>query len=225
MDPNPLRAGLRRFGRYGVVLLAVILVSMVIWVLMSDDPVYDADEVFPKLVYPNPEKQPQFVFPDDLRSNDVSLNRFVDRFLRACSEGQYSQVRLMLSTKSGDPLLPKRFESTYNVLKEARIRSIKRLPDVPELEGPAYLLTAEYDLEDYAPKRKKSGRLIRLAISREQGEWRIGPVPKEAFARLRAYEAGLAQTHAAVDGNTARPENTSPPSKTAANRPIRLDPD
>lgn len=208
-----------------MVLLATVLVSIVIWVLSTDGPVYNADDVFPPSVYPNPEKQPRFVFSDDRRSNDVSLNRFVDRFLRACSEGQYDQVRLMLSTQSGDPLLPKRFESTYNVLKEARIRSIKRLPDVPEIEGPAYLLTAEYDLEDYAPKRKKSGRQIRLAISREQGEWRIGPIPKEAFARLRAYEAGLAKDLAAGAKDSPRPENTSSPSKTAANRPVRLDPD
>jgi len=217
----------RRFGLVGLLVLSLGLVGMVVWVLGSDDPLLHPKDVFPEPVIVPDDKKPRFVFADEVRTYDLSLNRFVDRFLRVCSEAKYSEFRLMLSRRSGDPVLAQRFEKMFIVLKEARIESVKRLPDVPEIQGPAYLLTATYDLEDHALKAKKTGHVVRLAISREEGEWRIGPIPAQALARLRAYEqatsrpAGEEEVAAPDAGESKTPVSDAP--KAAANRPARLD--
>ncbi len=217
----------RRFGLLGLLVVSLGLVGTVVWVLGTDDPLLQPEDVFPEPVIVPADKAPRFVFSDEVRTYDLSLNRFVDRFLRVCSEAKYSEFRLMLSRRSGDPVLAQRFEKMFIVLKEARIESVKRLPDVPEVQGPVYLLTATYDLEDHALKAKKTGHVVRLAISREEGEWRIGPIPADALARLRAYEQATSQPAvkeeaAALDDEpTKTPVSDAP--KAAANRPARLD--
>ncbi len=217
----------RRFGLIGLLFVSFGLVGTVVWVLGTDDPLVQPEDVFPEVVIVPPDKMPRFVFSDEVRTYDLSLNRFVDRFLRVCSEAKYSEFRLMLSRRSGDPVLAQRFEKMFIVLKEARIESVKRLPDVPEIQGPAYLLTATYDLEDHALKAKKTGHVVRLAISREEGEWRIGPIPAEALARLRAYEQAtsrpVAQEDAPTDDVDESKTSVSDAPKAAANRPASLD--
>ncbi len=208
--------------------LSLGLAGTVVWILGSDDPLLTPEDVFPEAVIVPADKMPRFVFSDEVRTYDLSLNRFVDRFLRVCSEAKYSEFRLMLSRRSGDPVLAQRFEKMFIVLKEARIESVKRLPDVPEIEGPAYLLTASYDLEDHALKAKKTGHIVRLAIGREEGEWRIGPIPAGALARLRAYEQATSQPATPDEpvagdvGESKTPVSDSPTA--AANRPASLDP-
>ena len=222
----------RRWGLYGSIVLAVGMVFTVAWVMVTDDPVYEAEDIFPEPVHPDFEKQPRFVFPDELRTTDLSLNRFIDRFFRVCTEARYSQVRLMLSTRSGETLLPKDFESLFNVIKEARILGIRRLPDSPEQEGPVYLLKVIYDLEEYAPKHRKTGNTTHLAIAREDGQWRIGPMPSGALARLEAYEASRNRVAASEGSKSDAPSRPEPEAeqtpvndvpKTTANRPVRID--
>lgn len=212
----------------GLLGLSLGLAGTVVWVLGSEDALLHPDDVFPEPVIVPADKMPKFVFSDEVRTYDLSLNRFVDRFLRVCSEARYSEFRLMLSRRSGDPVLARRFEKMFIVLKEARIESVKRLPDVPEIDGPAYLLTATYDLEDHALRAQKVGHVVRLAISREEGEWRIGPIPADALARLRAYEQAASQPavdEEAVADDTGESETpVSDTSKAAANRPASLTP-
>lgn len=221
---------LRSIVLYGATILALALVSTVAWVMLTDRGGDGADDVFPELVHVNPEMRPRFVFPDELRTSDLSVNRFIDRFLRVCAEGRYSQFRLMFSTQSGDRILPRDFESIFNALKVARIRSIKRLPEIAEIEGPLYVLAAEYDLEDYTARGQKRGNLIHLAIVREEGEWRIGRIPRAAMARLQAYERATSQPDRSrpAEGTDVGPRKATnrPPAdapKAAANRPARID--
>jgi hypothetical protein len=221
---------LRRFGLYGLILLALALVSGVIFVLVTDSSVLTVAEAFPEPVILNPEKRPHFIFPESLRTYDLSLNQFVDRFARVCMEGKYSEFRLMLS-KNRPPILPARFESNFNALKEVRILGLEKLPDLPATTGPVYVMKAAYDLQDFAVRRGERTKQVHVAIAQEDGQWRIGPIPREAMARLRAYEQGKSQPAEKPDvvGQPGTPSTRSdtpspaPAPRTAANRPMRLD--
>jgi hypothetical protein len=176
------------------------------------------EEAFPEPVILDLEKRPNFVFPVSSRTYDLSLNRFVDRFSRVCMQGRYSDFRLMLS-RTRPPILPPRFESNFNALKSVRILQIERLPDIPNVVGPVYLMNAQYELEDFAVKGGKSVRQVQVAITREDGDWRIGPIPTDALEQLRAYQASQAA------GATTQSANISSDAAGAAtNGPAPVDP-
>lgn len=228
MASSPQKPALRRFGMYALVLLALGLVSSVIFVVTTDEPVFDRDDTFPQEVLVNTDRQPKVVFPDNLRTHDLSLNRFVDRFVRVCQKGKYSDFRLMFSTQSGDPILPDRFGSIFTALKEVRILQIDHLPKVPQVEGSVYLLTAEYELQNFAPRSAAGTMRARLAIHKEEGQWRIGPLPREATEALEALMAQKQQQEGKISNDESSPHQLSDASdwevpKAAANQPVRLD--
>ncbi len=212
----------RRFGLYLVVLLAFGLVGTVTWVLLTDELPFTAEDVFPEPVTVNLEKQPRFVFPEDLRTSDLSLNRFIDRFCRVCATAKYSEFKLMLSRRAD--FEPSRFESMFHALKQARILSLDALPPLPDFKGQVYVLKAEYDLEDWVTKPNKTGNVARLAIYQEEGEWRIGPIPHADLARLDTHQESQPPEDAAVVPGAADPRSPAlriP--RAAANQPARVD--
>ena len=218
------RLSLRRMGFYALILLAVAMVSAVAMVTMMDDPLLAEADAFPNPIILNPEKRPNIVFPESVRTPDLSLNRFVDRFARVCVQGKYEDLRLMLSKRSGDPLVARRFQSMFNALKQVRIIALERLPAAPDVEGPVYLMKAEYVLEDFAVSKTRKTEQVRLGIAREDGSWRIGPIPRSIQAQLEAYQAGTTQPagesvpDAAAVG--AAPALETP--KAGANRPVTI---
>ncbi|MBN2562211.1 MAG: hypothetical protein JXQ75_14905 [Phycisphaerae bacterium] len=222
MNPNARRAGL-----IGLVALAVTMVSVVVVVMTTEDTMIDADEAFPDPVVVDPAKRPEFVFPESVRTFDLSLNRFVDRFARVCMDGKYSDFRLMLSSRAGDPIVASRFESMFNALKQVRILAIDKLSNVPGFDHPVYIMLAEYDVEDYAATEGKQSERRRLAIVKESGEWRIGPIPHNVLATLQAIHQPATQPAPAEggplgsDGDDAQTPDTP---RAAANRPVRLAP-
>ena len=118
----------------------------------------------------------------------------------------------------------------FNALKTAQILSILKLPELPEIPGPIYVLTARYDLEDYAARRQAAGSVIRLGIKKESGQWRIGPIPRAAIARLEAFERSATKSTGPSKDSTEnhQPSGPSQPPepgapKAAANRPARID--
>lgn len=220
---------LRRFGLYGLILLALALVSGVIFVLVTDSSVLTVPEAFPEPVILNPEKRPHFVFPESSRTFDLSLNQFVDRFARVCMEGKYADFRLMLSTKR-PPILPPRFESNFNALKQVRILALEKLPDVPGTAGPIFLMQAGYELKDFAVRRGERTKQVHVAVTQEDGQWRIGPIPHEAMMRLKAYRQAQSQPAEEADvvgeglpASARSPAPVAPTTRTSANRPMRLD--
>jgi hypothetical protein len=149
---------------------------------VDDDPLLDVNP-FPEVVNVNPEKAPNFKFPESLRTFDTSLNRFIDRFARICMEGKYSEFRLMCTGRE-PPISPRRFESIFSAVREIRIRKLTRLTDVPAANGPVYIMKAEYDLEEHAARDGPATREVQVAIAREGGTWRIGPIPSAVAAAL-----------------------------------------
>ncbi|RIK69946.1 MAG: hypothetical protein DCC66_06945 [Planctomycetota bacterium] len=172
-------------------MLALLLTSAAVFVVMTDDPILAVDDVFPEPVILDPERHPNFIFPEAARTSDLAVNRFVDRFARVCTTGKYSEFRLMLSRKH-PPILPPRFESNFNAVKQVRVLSVDRLPPLPGANVPLAVLNVEYELEEFAAKSGVTTKQVRVAIVREDGELRIGPIPSDALAKLRAYQAHLA---------------------------------
>ncbi len=219
---------LRQFMLYGLILLALALVSAVVFVLMNDDPVYSAEELFSTGVIVDPEKQPAFDFPEEIRSTDLSVNAFIDRFFRLCASANYPEVRLLLSQRSGESLPPNRFERMFNAMKAARIKELKAFPDPENLDEKAYVLFAEYDLEDFAAKQQKKNNPVRLLIFKENGQWRLGPASRDILARIDAYEAATSQPAEPDAGDAdqnAAAAPAPPPPNVVANKPMKIEPE
>lgn len=204
------RPSTKRLVLYALILLAFTMVSAVGFVLLTEDPILTEDEAFIEPVILNMEQRPEFVFPLSARTYDLSLNRFVDRFARVCMQGKYSDFRLMLSSRR-PPILPPRFESNFNALKQVRILGIEKLPDIPDVVGPIYLMSAEYELQDYAIRGGEAVRQVQVAITREDGNWCLGPIPQEALERLRAYRA--TQTTPGPKPDTLAPQQEESPAE------------
>lgn len=173
------------------VLAAVLGTTVVVVVLRDEDSVYSIEEAFPEDAVVNEELTPKFKFPDELRTTDLEVNRFIDRFFRICGEGKYSEFKLMYTSQPGREIPLARFESTFNVLKEARITKVRRLPDLEQFEGPTWLVVADFDLENYAPVDKYEGNVIRLVVGRESGRLKIRPITRDAVEQIEAYEARM----------------------------------
>ena len=82
----------RQLGLFGLILLAMGLLATVATVMVTDDASMSADGAFPEPVFIDPEKRPRFLFPDEVRTHDLSLNRFIDRFFRVCAGGQVFRI-------------------------------------------------------------------------------------------------------------------------------------
>jgi hypothetical protein len=226
----------RRIGLYVLILLALAMMSGVLFVLVTGDDPINTDTAFPEPVILDPEKRPRFVFDEAVRTYDLSLNQFVDRFARVCMEGRYSDFRLMLSTRQ-PPTLPPRFESNFNALKEVRILGLEKLPDLPGSTTPVYLMKAQYEVQDFAVRHGQRTRQVHVAVARENGQWRIGPIPREALARYQAYKQATTQPAendaelvtevlptASVPTTADHAEPPPPATRAAANRPIKIGP-
>lgn len=216
-------ASWRRISYYGLAVLAIVLLSCVAAIMMMDDPLLADAEAFPDAVV-LADKRPDIVFPESVRTADLTLNRFVDRFARVCMQGKYSDLRLMLSSRGGDPLVASRFESMFNALKQVRILVLDRVANLPDAVGPVYVMKAEYVLEDYAAAKGRRTEQVRLAIAKEDGGWRIGPIPRGIQARFDGSES--ASPHGSPEGRLKADDagSTPPPPAPAAeaNRPAAL---
>jgi len=216
---------LRKIGLFVLLLVAAIMVGAVVFVVVSDERAIAKDDVFPELVIVDKDKRPNFEFPEAVRTFDPTLNCFIDRFARICMEGKYSEFRLMCTTRI-PPLPPRRFESIFNAVKEIRVLGVVRLPDLPKVPGPAYVMKAEYHLKDeYVRRASASGmpaktKSVQVALTREDGTWRIGPIPREQLAALAALQQASSQP--AVD--LFDTSEVTPPERPLPNRPATLAP-
>lgn len=165
-------------------ILAVGLLGTVYVVVRQDEQPYKIEEIFPNPVIVDPTMRPDFDFPEEIRSTNLDLNRFIDRFFRVCADGDYSEFRLMYASNDGNEISPQRFESTYNVLKSARILALRKLPPRKDAGGEEYLLVVEYDLETFAPTSRTKDNQTYLMIGQQDGRWRfLGPRSKEQLAK------------------------------------------
>lgn len=218
------RPALQRFAFVGLIVVAAVMVGTVVFVIVSDERALAAEDVFPESVRVDPLKKPDFQFPESVRTFDPALNRFIDRFARICMEGKYSEFRLMCTSRVS-PLNPRRFESIFHAVKEIRVLSVIRLPEMPKLPGPVYIMRAEYDLKPEYVRRAGGDeaavktKAVQVALTFEDGTWRIGPIPREGVDALAAMQ--LAASRPAVDLFDGEEIPMAPP---AANQPAEIKP-
>jgi len=128
--------------------------------------------------------RPDFDFPEEIRSTNIDLNRFIDRFFRVCAEPNYAEFRLLYTSDNAQEVSPERFESMFNVLSSARILALRELPTGEDEDREQYLLVVEYDLENFAPTTKTRDNQAFLLIGKENDEWRfLGPRSRDQLAR------------------------------------------
>ncbi len=165
-------------------ILAAGLLTAVYVVTRQDQNVYNIDEIFPSGVIVDPSMRPDFDFPEEIRSTNIDLNRFIDRFFRVCAEAKYSEFRLLYTSDNAQEVSPERFESMFNVLSSARILALRELPTGEDEKREQYLLVVEYDLENFAPTTKTRDNQAFLLIGKENDEWRfLGPRSRDQLAR------------------------------------------
>lgn len=165
-------------------ILAAGLLTAVFVVTRQDQNVYNIDEIFPSGVIVDPTMRPDFDFPEEIRSTNIDLNRFIDRFFRVCAEAKYSEFRLLYTSDNAQEVSPERFESMFNVLSSARILALRELPTGEDEDREQYLLVVEYDLENFAPTTKTRDNQAFLLIGKENDEWRfLGPRSRDQLAR------------------------------------------
>ncbi|MCK6457598.1 MAG: hypothetical protein L6Q92_13845 [Phycisphaerae bacterium] len=182
----------RRVGVLALILLALALVSMSTYVMLAEDrwAALNEEERRDEPLLDR-SRSPQFSFPILARSFDASLNQFVDRFIRVCLEGKYSEFRL-LYTRRREPPSARQFVSMFNAVKEIRLASLDKLPELPGIPSPAYRLVAEYELEEFAVKSERRKR-FQVAVIKEDGEWRLTPLPRGSASQLDALLASTTQ--------------------------------
>ena len=219
------RPALQRFAFVGLILVAAFMVGTVAFVIVSDERALAAEEVFPEPVRLQIEKAPNFQFPESVRTFDPALNRFIDRFARICMEGKYSEFRLM-STSRVSPPSPRRFESIFHAVGEIRVLSVIRLPEMPKFPGPVYIMRAEYDLKPEYVRRAGGDegvvktKAVQVALTFEDGTWRIGPIPRDGAEALAAMQ--MAASRPAADLFEGEESPAAPLSPPAANQPATI---
>jgi len=200
MSEPTRKSGIRPAALFALIVTACALLGMVAYVLIADDLYLYEQDPFDDPVLVDTSRPPDFVFPESLRTYDLSLNRFIDRFCQACMDARYSDFRLMLSRRI-EPVKMRRFESLFAALRQVRIRGVQRLEAgllpaearaaMPELEDDVYIIQAECELEDFAVRRGSQVKPVELAVGKENGQWRIGPCDAQV-QRLRTYLDKLA---------------------------------
>ncbi len=182
-----------RVGLLLLVLLALALLSIVGYVLITEDRLSGLSEE-PQRIEPivDLSRRPEVSFPTTLRSYDPSVNVFVDRFIRVCQEGRYSELRLMY-TRRLEPPTARAFVAMFNAVRGIRMRALERLPPLRALPGPVYRLVADCDLEEFAVKQGRRTRRVQVAIVQEEGEWRLAPFPRGSAEQLEALLSGTTQ--------------------------------
>jgi hypothetical protein len=158
----------------------------------------DAEEV--DRINPRGAEPPEVIFPAALRTDDESLNRFIDSVLGFCVKGEYGSYRLAVGSQY-EPLPRKNFERAWRAVKEVRIRKILRVyepttraadpsrTDVrEELKHPIYCVHGTITLRD--TQRTRPVREVVVLLIKEHGEWRLGPpAPLAVKHRIMGMEA------------------------------------
>lgn len=169
---------MQRIGLNALIALAVLLVGTVGYVVFtgrerawaepddfsrSDDPVVPLD------------KAPVIEFPESQRTYDVTLNRFLDRFIRTTREGRYGEFRTMW-TRDLDPVSAESYQKIWSNVRAVRIKQVVRAPKREGITIDAYVIEAEVEIapeSGHAPS--ELNRTIRMLAIREGDDWVFAP--------------------------------------------------
>ena len=138
------------------------------------------------------------VFPDALKVDDDSVNRFVTHAMTVCASGRYEAFRLLWSARE-EPLPRGEYERGWQAVQRIRVRLVQKIKlagrkgEASNAAAPqvAYVVCAAVHLDtSLLAGRRKPDRNVVVLVLQEQGEWRLARAPakvrKWVKARLEA---------------------------------------
>lgn len=136
------------------------------------------------------EKPPELIFPAAVRTEDASVNTFIDNLLSACAKGQYGLYRLAVASQY-DPMAQRHFERAWHAVKQVEIRGVECIytppaaeklaqrPDLrEELRHPIYSVHATITLREGFDRPTRE---LVVLIVKENDEWKLGPPASPAI--------------------------------------------
>lgn len=174
------------FRRRGAGLLA-ILAFLASWtmggcecsqdVAVSTGPRIDT----PTIVEEKPDApRPAVLFPDSLRAEDATLNRFVEEAMAVCRQGDYDRFRQLFGT-AYEPVGLADFRRVWHDVESIEILSLHPAKGEPPRY---YVIFAKARLR-HPDQKGRAERIIPVMVFREGEDWRMGSAPREVVERLR----------------------------------------
>lgn len=159
--------------------------------------------VTPSLVDEDPKAAERSTdFPEDLHTDDASLNAFVDQALSVCARGDYDGFRQLFAADV-QRRTRLEFERVWQAAKEIEVADLVKDPD----EALCYHLYAVLHWQEQDRKGRTKRDAV-VTISQEGGEWRLRPADSEVSQVMIARQKSAASTRPAVGVNPSeKPRN------------------
>lgn len=130
------------------------------------------------------KREDLLVFPEALRVADAAVNRFVERAMRVCGDGDYDKFRLLWTARE-EPLPRNEYDQGWQAVRKIRIRALQvfRLDEgARDSTGQGdivYILAAGVSLDpDHPAGRREPERSVILNVVREHDQWRLARAPR-----------------------------------------------
>lgn len=124
--------------------------------------------------------RPSVYFPQELRSDNDSVNTFVVRGLNVCAQGDYDAFRELFGT-AFQPIDAFRFEESWKIVRDISIKGIYEDPRVRE--SPEYYAHVIVRLRESDSKGRQERQAV-LWLFKEAGFWRMGQAPSEVVNKI-----------------------------------------
>ncbi|MHC4444786.1 MAG: hypothetical protein ACYTF1_11725 [Planctomycetota bacterium] len=149
-------------------------------VLVADGP--EIEE--PTMVELEPHAQrPMTHFSSDLHTEDVGLNKFVEKALTVCEQGDYDSFRQLFGTAYAPPE-KQSFQRVWHNVRDIQVGKLLSARSNAEL----YYLHAVIRFRETDQKERTNRDLV-LTIFKEEGDWRLGTASKEISNRILRIQA------------------------------------
>ena len=145
----------------------------------TTEPVIDPADMIRK----KGDAPPKLIMPDEVLTDDPSLNAFVRRAANICLNGNYGDFRLLWSTEY-EPFSRRRFESAWHAVRSVEVKAIK--PVRAKRENIKYYIHATAHLD---PQLGEPRRDLVVLVVDENGEWRIAPAPEGMRDKILGIES------------------------------------
>lgn len=149
-------------------------------VLVDEGPVIEQ----PSMADRDPHaERPNTHFSSDLHAEDVGLNKFVEKALAICEQGDYDAFRQLFGT-AYPPTEKKAFEDVWRNVRDIQVGKLQG----EKTNSEVYYLYAVVRLRK--PDRKeRTKRDLVLTIFKEEGEWKLGPASNEIINNVLKIQA------------------------------------
>jgi len=199
-------------NRFWTALLGISLIALLIGVAtgckrQTSSNVEDDDQLHkPTNVTKHPDWQKPAVveFPQQLQTDDVTVNEFIHKALEACKTGDYDTFRQLFGVTADVPEAPQ-FDHAWQGVKSIRVAATKKGPQDP----PQYYVHLVVELRQ--PDRyDRTERQAVMSVFREANQWRMAPAPSEIqrlilFADTQPADGSRASAKASRRQAASRP--------------------